>query len=116
MADLVIITTIYIVIALELAAQAGAVFFAYRLTRLTGSFRAWTLIITAFILTTAASVLGLVFLLAINPDQIVSLVQSVGFGTTILSDAVNITAAFLLFFGMFDLVRRFKHTAKKPDQ
>ncbi len=116
MADIVIITSLFMVVALELAAQAGAVYFAYRLTRLTGSFRAWTLIITAFILTTASSVIGLIFLLAINPDQLVSLVQSIGFGTTILSDAVTVAAAFLLFFGMFDLVRRFKHTAKKPDQ
>src|SRR5713226_970153 len=108
MSDIVIITSLYLVIALELGAQAGAVYFAYRLTRLTGSFRAWTLIITAFILTTAASVMGLLFLVASSPDQITSLIQSVGFGTVILSDGVSITAAFLLFFGIFDLVKRFE--------
>ena len=114
MGDTVLITGLYLVVVLEVVVQAGAVYFAYRLTKLTGSFRAWTLIIAAFVLTTGSSVLGLILLLAINPDQIVSLVQSIGLATTILSDTVNITAAFLLFLGMFDLVRRFQRSAKKP--
>lgn len=114
MADTVIITGLYLVVALQLIGQAGAVYFAYRLTRLTGSFRAWTLIIAAFVLTTGSSVLGLILLLAIDPNQIASLIQSIGLGTTILSDTVNIAAAFLLFLGMFDLVRRFQRAPKNP--
>ncbi len=115
MADAVIITSLYLVVALQLVAQAGAVYFAIRLMRLTGRFRAWTLIITAFVLNTAISVFGLWFLLAFNPDQLTALVQSVGLATTLLSDSVSIAVSFLLFFGVFDLVRRFEHTAKKSE-
>jgi hypothetical protein len=108
MADVVIISSLYLILALELVAQVGAVFFAYRLTRLTGSFRAWTLIIASFLMTTLTSVVGLFYLLTWNPDQLVSLVQSVGFTTTLVSDSVVVISEFLLFFGIWDMVRTFK--------
>src|SRR6266849_6273467 len=113
MADATILTAIWTVAVLQLGLQAGIVFYAYRLTRLTGSFRAWTMIIAAFMLTTASSLFG-VFLLLNNPDLITGLVQSLSTTTLVFSYAVSIATSLLFFFGIFDLVRRFKLAAKKP--
>jgi hypothetical protein len=71
------------------------------------------MIILAFILTTASSIFGL-FLLIVNPDLITGLVQSISTPTLIFSYAVSIATSLLFFFGIFDLVRRFKLAAKKP--
>ncbi len=113
MADGTILTAVWTVAVLQLMLEAGIVLYAYRLTRLTGSFRAWTMIILAFTLTTASSLFG-VFLLLSNPDLIVGLIQSIGTPTLVLSYAVSIATSLLFFFGIFDLVRRFKLAAKKP--
>ena len=113
MADATILTAVWMIAVLQLGLEAGIVLYAYRLTRLTVSFRDWTLIILAFTLTTASSLFG-VFLLMINPDLIVGLVQSIGTPTLILSYAISITTSLLFFFGIFDLVRRFKLASKKP--
>jgi len=112
-ADVTLLTGMWIVAVLQLMLEAGIVLYAYRLTRLTGSFRAWTMIILAFILTTASSLFGIVLLL-LNPDLIAGLVQSISLPTLMVSYAVSIATSLLFFFGVFDLVRRFKLAAKKP--
>jgi hypothetical protein len=113
MVDVTILTGMWILAVVQLILEAGIVLYAYRLTRLTGSFRAWTMIILAFVLTTASSIFGVILLL-INPELITGLVQSISLPTLIVSYAVSITTSLLFFFGVFDLVRRFKLAAKKP--
>jgi hypothetical protein len=114
MADAVIISSLYMIVALELVAQIGAVFFAYRLTRLTGSFRAWTMIMVSFLMTTLSGVVGLFYLLTWNPDMLTSLVQSVGLTNTLLADSIVVVSQFLLFFGVLDMVKTFKRRATIP--
>src|SRR5207249_10566714 len=112
MTDATLLTSMWIVAVLQLGLEAGVVLYAYRLTRLTGSFRAWKMIILAFILTTASSVFG-IFLLLLNPDLITGLVQSISLPTLIVSDAVSITTFLLFFFVVFELAIRFKLAAKQ---
>ena len=112
MADTVVLSAIWIVAVIQLGLQAGIVMNAYRLTRLTGSFRAWTMIILAFLLTTASSLFGL-FIILSNPDQITGLLQSFNAPTLVLSYSISVATSVLLFLGIFDLLRRFKHTAGK---
>ncbi len=112
MADATILTAIWMIAVIQLSLQAGIVLYAYRLTRLTGSFRAWTMIIVAFILTTMSSLFS-VFLLIVNPDLISGIIQSISTPTLVFSYSVSIATSVLFFFGVFDLVRRFKLTAKK---
>jgi uncharacterized membrane-anchored protein YitT (DUF2179 family) len=71
------------------------------------------MIILAFILTTASSLFGIVLLL-VNPDLIAGLVQSISLPTLMVSYAISIATSLLFFFGVFDLVRRFKLAANKP--
>ena len=114
MLDPIVLPTLYFVAVLELIFQAGVVFYAYKVTRITGSFRAWTMIIAAFSLLTIQSVVGLVLTLSLPTDQIASLISSVGETTTILSSMVTAIAGVLLFLGVFGLAKRFEHQAKPP--
>jgi hypothetical protein len=97
---------------LELILQAGVVFYAYKVTRITSSFHAWTLIIVAFSLLTIQSVVGLALTLSLPADQIANLISSVGITTTILSLMATAMAGALLFFGVFGLAKRFERQAK----
>src|SRR5437773_4062701 len=99
MVDTVVISTLYFISVFELILQAGVFFYAYRVTKLTGSFRAWTLIIAAFALLTVRNVVSLLFELMLPTDQISTLIESVGVTTTILSSAVNPVAGVALFLG-----------------
>jgi len=111
--DVVVLTSMWAIVVLQLGLQAGIVLNAFRLTKLTGRFRAWTLIILSFLLTAVSSVFGVVYLLS-SPDTIANLVASFNIQTLILSYGVTITTSLLLFFGTFDLVRRFKSAANNP--
>jgi len=112
MLDPIVLPTLYFIAVLELIFQAGVVFYAYKVTRITGSFRAWTMIIAAFSLLTIQSIVGLVLTLSLPTDQITSLISSVGETTTILSSTVTAIAGALLFLGVFGLAKRFESRAK----
>ncbi len=114
MVDIIVISTLYFISVFQLILQAGAVFYAYRVTRLTGSFRAWTLIIAAFTLLTIRNVVSLFLSLSLPADQLTALIDSIGVVTLILSSAVNIAAGVALFLGMFGLVKRFENQSKAP--
>jgi hypothetical protein len=110
--DPVVLPTLYFITVLQLILQAGVVFYAYRVTKLTGSFRAWTLVIAAFTLLTIRNVVSLVLSLSLPADQLTSLIESIGVVTIILSSVVNIAAGAALFVGMFGLAKRFESQSK----
>ena len=114
MADIVVISTLYFISVFQLILQAGVLFYAYRVTRLTGSFRAWTLIIAAFTLLTVQNVVGLFYTISLPADQLTALINSIGMVTLIVSSAVNMTAGVALFLGMFGLAKRFEKQSKAP--
>src|SRR5437879_8812144 len=95
--DPIVLPTLYFIAVLELIFQAGVVFYAYKVTRITGSFRAWTMIIVAFSLLTIQSVVGLVMTLSLTTDRIVNLISSVVETNNILSSMVIAVAEVLLF-------------------
>src|SRR3989475_10333769 len=99
--DPIVLPTLYFIAVLELIFQAGVVFYALKVTRITGSFRAWTLIIVAFSLLTIQSVVGLVLTLSLPTDRIASLISSAGENTTDLRSIVQGGAGGLLFPGGF---------------
>src|SRR5438445_12862540 len=112
MLDPIVLPTLYFIAVLELIFQAGMVFYAFKVTRITGSFRAWTMIIAAFSVLTIQSVVGLVLTLSLPTDQIASLISSVGETTTILSTMVTAIAGALLLLGVFGLATRFESHTK----
>jgi hypothetical protein len=114
MADTVVISTLYFISVFQLILQAGVLFYAYRVTKLTGSFRAWTLIIAAFTLLTLQNIFSLFYTLSLPADQLTALINSIGMVTLILSSTVNIAAGVSLFLGMFGLAKRFEKQSKAP--
>jgi hypothetical protein len=114
MADIVVISTLYFISVFQLILQAGVLYYAYRVTRLTGSFRAWTLIIAAFTLLTVQNVVGLFYTISLPADQLTALINSIGMVTLIVSSAVNMAAGVALFLGMFGLAKRFEKQSKAP--
>jgi hypothetical protein len=114
MADIVVISTLYFISVFQLILQAGVLYYAYRVTRLTGSFRAWTLIIAAFTLLTVQNVVGLFYTILLPADQLTALINSIGMVTLIVSSAVNMAAGVALFLGMFGLAKRFEKQSKAP--
>ena len=110
--DPFILPTLYFITVVELVFQIGVVFYAYKVSRITGSFRAWTLIIAAWTIVTVQSVIGLVLTLTLPADQLGSLISTIGETTTILSSMVNVAAGLLLFLGVFGLAKRFQNQAK----
>jgi len=81
-------------------------------TRITGSFRAWTLIIAAFAILTVRNVVSLFLTLSLPADEVSTLIESVGVTTTILSSIVNLAAGVALFLVFFGLAQRFQNQAK----
>ncbi len=112
MLDPIVIPTLYFATVVQLILQAGVVWYAYRVTKITGSFRAWTLIIAAFVLLTIRNVVSLILTFLLNPNEVASLIESIGVGTTIASQIINVTAGVILFLGMFSLVKRFESQSK----
>src|SRR2546425_11690119 len=114
MVDTVVISTLYFISVFQLILQAGVVFYAYRVTKLTGSFRAWTLIIAAFTLLTIRNVVSLFLSLSLPADQLAALIDSVGLVALILSSAVTIAPGLALFLGLSGLAKRFENQSKAP--
>ena len=112
MLDPIVVPTLYFITVFQLILQAAVFYYAYRVTKLTGSFKAWTLIIAAFALLTVRNAVSLVLTLQLPAEQIATLIDSVGVTTTILSSAINLAASIALFLGMFGLVKRFESQPK----
>ena len=113
MADSAWFTGILFVAVLEMTLYAGAVFFANRLTKVTGSFRSWTMIRAALLLTTISGVSGLVLLLS-SPEAITALIQSIGAPWIMVSYSISISICLLFFFGTHGLVKNFQQATRKP--
>jgi hypothetical protein len=114
MLDPIVVPTLYFIAVFQLVLQALVFYYAYRVTKVTGSFRAWTLIVAAFAILTIRNVVSLLLTLTLPIDQVSTLIESIGVTTTLLSSAVNVAASVVLFLGMFGLAKRFENHPKNP--
>ncbi len=92
---------------LQIAIQLGAVYFAYRLTKLTGAFVAWSLVIIALILMTVRRITALMIQLNLIP-ALSGPIQLID--TIVLPPAISI----ILFAAIYVLVKTFERQMKKP--
>lgn len=108
-----IIYLVYALITLEIALLIGAAIYCFRLTKLTGAFRAWTLLIVAMALVAIANTVQylnvVLFYSAAKIEAIVS-ASPLGF---IANTAYGLAVAGLLFFAMLELFKTFKRL-KRP--
>ncbi len=92
---------------IQIIVQVAAVYLAYRLTKITGAFRAWYMVILALVLMTVRRVTALM----IEAGSILALAGSIAFIDRIV---LPLAISVLLSLGMFDLIRIFQRQAKKP--
>jgi hypothetical protein len=104
----------YVEIFIELALSAGAVAYAYRLSKLTGRFGAWTLIIVGLVLLTFQNVNSLWTILTLPQNQLASLVQQFNAYSLAISAAFSIGVPGVFFFAMMKLYQSF--AAQKPKE
>src|SRR5438132_13585080 len=116
MLDPIVIPTLYFVSVVQLVLQALVFLYAYKVTKITGSFQAWTLIIAAFAILTVRSVVSLFMTLSLPADQVSTLIESVGVTTTLVSSVVNVAAGMSLLLGFFGLDKRLAAHAKSQLQ
>lgn len=90
----------------QILAQLGAVYLAYRLTKTTGAFLAWSLVIIALVLMTVRRVTALMIELGSMP----ALGGSIAFIDRIL---LPLAISILLLFGIYDLVRAFERQSHR---
>jgi hypothetical protein len=91
----------------QIVVQLVAVYFAYQLTRITGAFRAWYMIIMALILMTVRRVTALM----IQTGWIPAFTGSLAFVDQIV---LPLAISVLLVVAMLELVRLFEKQAKAP--
>src|SRR6266849_5612216 len=116
MLDPIVLPTLYFTTVLQLILSAAVAYYAYRVTKQTGSFRAWTLIITAFIILTIRNVTSLILTLTLPADQVAALIETVGVTATILSTVINVAASVILFLGSSALPRDSKTNQRPRDR
>jgi hypothetical protein len=85
-----------------------AIYYAYRITRLIGSFWAWSLLILSFVLTLGGNLLSLSLLIPLSEQQIVALLSAVGPAAVWLSQILSIFTSVLLTAAMYGLYQIFK--------
>jgi hypothetical protein len=114
-----VILYVYAYVVGELVLDTLAVFFAYRLTKITGSFRGWILVIIAVALFTFQNLVSLVETVLFFPvAQLLQLIQSIGTASFIFSSALGMALSLTLFLAMFELYRTFKRVTQdsKPQE
>ena len=104
-----IVYVIYGYTFLELILDIGAVYFAYRLTKITGAFRGWILMIIAVALITVQGTTSILTLILLFPEsQLEALITSIGTPALIEGAVVGVAVSLSLFGAMFELYRTFK--------
>ena len=91
---------------LQIVIQLGAVYLAYRLTKITGAFVAWSLVIIALILMTVRRITALVIQVNLMP----ALSGSIQFIDTV---ALPLAISILLFAAFYGLVETFERQMSK---
>ena len=108
------VTIIYAYTLLELALDIAAVIYAYRLTKITGAFRGWILMILAVVLITLQGTSSILTLAFFFPEsQLESLINSVGFAALAQGAVIGVAVSLSLFGAMFELYRTFKRVQSK---
>ena len=85
----------------------GAAYYCYRLTRITGGFRAWWLVIIFTILFAVQSFSGVSYQVLTGSSQ-----QTDLFGTALFGVVLGLLMSALLFSAMFEIFRTFKRIQK----
>src|SRR5437016_13342734 len=93
----------YGIAALQLLLVMLATYYAYRIGRLIGSFRAWSLLILSFVLTLGRNLLSLYQLIQMPVDKLIALINSFGPAAVWPGQILSIVTSVLLAMAMYGL-------------
>ena len=111
--SLVLAYATYIFGFVEASLYLGAAYYAYRLTKLAGAFRAWILIITALIILTSHSVADLIQVATQVPfEELVASTDGIPVPSFLLSSFSGTLLSALLFSAMYELHAKFRQLSK----
>ena len=102
----------YAEIFVELAFSAAAVYYAARLTRVAGTFGAWTLIIFGLLLMTMQNVNSLSTFLTLPDNQLETLIQQFSVSVLAISAIFSIGIPLVFFLAMRKLYKSFEKQSK----
>jgi hypothetical protein len=112
-----LILYVYAYTLAEVLLDIGAVYFSYRLTKLTGAFRGWVLMIFTVILIAVQGVGSLVSQIALFPEsQLEQLILSIGIGFIVYSSVLGLATSIVLFSAMYELFRTFTRVKRQSAQ
>jgi hypothetical protein len=95
----------------------GAVYYAVRLSKITGLFRGWILLIAALIVISFSGLISLVEYVFLFPaSQLEALLSQLGTITFFTLSAIVMSATVLLFLSMVELFRTFKKVNEKNEK
>jgi hypothetical protein len=107
----------YTYIIAYLALDVAAVYYAIKLSKITGLFRGWLLMIAALILISVSGLISLVEYVFVFPaSQLEALVSQLGIITFFASSGIGMSVTILLFLSMFELFRTFKKLNEKQEK
>jgi hypothetical protein len=92
----------------NLVLDVGAAYYCYRLTRITGGFRAWWLLIAFTVLFTVQSFFGVPYQIITSTGLLAGSTETALVGTALLTVALGLAMSLLLFLAMFEIFRTFK--------
>jgi hypothetical protein len=112
-----IIDFVYAYVIAYVALDVGAVYYALKLSKITGLFRGWLLMIAALILISISGLISLVeYVLVFPVTQLEAIVSQLGIISFLASSGIGISATILMFLSMFELFRTFKKLNEKKDK
>src|SRR5437773_2111667 len=108
----------YGIAAFQLLMITLAIYYAYRIAKIIGSFWAWSLLIVSFVLTLGRNLLSLALLIPLPEDKLRALLNSLGPAAIWRSQILSILTSLLLTGAMYGLHQLFnkKKTTQSGEQ
>src|SRR5438105_7074686 len=101
----------YGIAAFQLLLIILAIYYAYRVAKIIGSFWAWSLLIISFVLTLGRNLLSLALLIPLPEDKLRALVNSLGPAAIWPGQILSIVTSVLLTMAMYGLHKIFQKRA-----
>ena len=98
----------YGIAAFQLLMITLAIYYAYRIAKIIGSFWAWSLLIVSFVLTLGRNLLSLALLIPLPEDKLRALLNSLGPAAIWPSQILSILTSLLLTGAMYGLHQLFQ--------
>lgn len=96
----------------QVAGMLATIYFAYRITRIIGTFFAWTLLIISFLLLTLRNISSLALIFVLPPEDVSRLIEQIGPTGIWPSQVASLVASILLPVSIYKVKKIFEQQKK----